>query len=104
MRRLSKSDRWGCAHRFRPTYPDFLHGAPPTSTCAAFIKESRMMFRNASKVDRKSGVRLGERGAPVPFRRVHPARMPEDPLAIWILDRRFDYSAADWGPSSPHTC
>jgi hypothetical protein len=22
MRRLSKSDRWGCAYRFRPTYPE----------------------------------------------------------------------------------
>src|ERR1700723_1176087 len=50
---------------FRPMYPDFLHGAPPTPACAAFIKESRMNFANASKLDRKSGVRLGERGAPV---------------------------------------
>jgi hypothetical protein len=46
-------------------YPDFLHGAPPTAAPAAFIKESRMKFANASKVYRKSGVRLGERGAPV---------------------------------------
>jgi hypothetical protein len=38
-------------------YPDFLHGAPPTPACAAFIKESRMKFDNASKLDRKSGVR-----------------------------------------------
>jgi hypothetical protein len=30
----------GFAHRFRPTYPDFLHGAPPTPACAAFIRES----------------------------------------------------------------
>jgi hypothetical protein len=53
--------------RFRPTYPDFLHGAPPTAACAAFIKESRTQFANASKVDRKSGVRFGERGTrPVP--------------------------------------
>jgi hypothetical protein len=57
----------GCAHRFRPTYPDFLHEAPPTSTCAAFIKESRMKVVNASKVNRKSGVRWCERGAPVRF-------------------------------------
>jgi hypothetical protein len=35
--------------------PDFLHGAPPTSSCAAFIKESRMEFANANKVYRKSG-------------------------------------------------
>jgi hypothetical protein len=55
----------GFAHRFRPTYPDFLHGAPPTPACAAFIRESRMKCVSASKVDRKSGVRLGERGAPV---------------------------------------
>jgi hypothetical protein len=48
-------------------YPDFLHGAPPTPACAAFIKESRMNFANASKLDRKSGVRSGEHGAPVPY-------------------------------------
>jgi len=56
--------------RFRPTYPDFLHGAPPTPACAAFIKESRIKCANASTLDRKSGVRSGERGAPVLF----PAR------------------------------
>jgi hypothetical protein len=32
-------------YRFRPTYPDFLRGAPPTAACAAFIKESRMKIR-----------------------------------------------------------
>jgi hypothetical protein len=48
----------GCAHHFRPTYPNFLHGAPPTPACAAFIKESRMKFDNARKFDRKSGVRV----------------------------------------------
>jgi hypothetical protein len=41
-------------------YPDFLHGAPPTPACAAFIKESRMKFANARKLHRKSGVRWGE--------------------------------------------
>jgi len=41
-------------------YPDFLHGAPPTPARAAFIKESRMKFGNASKLDRKSGVRWGD--------------------------------------------
>jgi hypothetical protein len=46
-------------------YPDFLHGAPPTPACAAFSKESRMKFTNARKLDRKSGVRWGEHGAPV---------------------------------------
>ncbi len=39
--------------------PDFLHGAPPTSACAAFVKESRMKCANASKVHRKSGSGLG---------------------------------------------
>jgi hypothetical protein len=44
-------------YHFRPTYPDFLHGAPPTPAYAAFFKESRMKCANASKLDRKSGVR-----------------------------------------------
>src|ERR1700733_10293138 len=39
--------------------PDFLHGAPPISACAAFVKESRMKCANASKVHRKSGSGLG---------------------------------------------
>jgi len=47
----------GCAHHFWPTYPDFLHEAPPTVACAAFIKESRMKTANAGKLNRKSGVR-----------------------------------------------
>jgi hypothetical protein len=59
---------WGFAHLFRPTYPDFLHEAPPAPSCAAFIKESRMKFANARKLHRKSGVRWGERGAPVQYR------------------------------------
>jgi hypothetical protein len=63
--RYSEERSMGCARRFRPTYPDFLHGAPPISACAAFIKESRMKFANARKLDRKSGVRWGEHGAPV---------------------------------------
>jgi hypothetical protein len=50
---------WGCAHLFRPMVPDFLHAAPPTDACAAFIKESRMKFINAIKLDRKSGWTLG---------------------------------------------
>src|SRR5450631_3394203 len=41
--------------RFRPMVPDFLHEAPPTDACAAFIKESRMEFANARKLNRKSG-------------------------------------------------
>jgi hypothetical protein len=40
-------------------------GHPPAPACAAFIKESRMKSADASKLHRKSGVRLGERGAPV---------------------------------------
>jgi hypothetical protein len=46
-------------YRFRPMVPDFLHGAPPTGACAAFIKESRMKFVNARELDRKSGCTLG---------------------------------------------
>jgi hypothetical protein len=38
--------------------PDFLHAAPPTDACAAFIKESRMKSVNAIKLDRKSGCTL----------------------------------------------
>jgi hypothetical protein len=60
-----KSFGGGSPRRFRPTYPGFLPGAPPTPACAAFIKESRMKCANARKLDRKSGVRWGERGAPV---------------------------------------
>jgi hypothetical protein len=66
-RSIQRSRSMGYAHRFRPTYPDFLYGAPPTFACAAFIKESRMTFTNAIKPDRKSGVRSSERGAPVQF-------------------------------------
>jgi len=64
---MQRNRSLGFAHRFRPTYPDFLHGAPPTPACAAFIKESRMKCANARKLDRKSGVRYGERGAPRRF-------------------------------------
>jgi hypothetical protein len=70
----------GFARLFRPTYPDFLHGAPPTAARAAFIKESRMKFANASKVYRKSGVRWGERGAPVLFPRARSG--PWDPVVF----------------------
>ena len=52
-----ESNRGASPRLFRPTYPDFLHGAPPTPACAAFFKESRMKYANASKLDRKSGVR-----------------------------------------------
>jgi hypothetical protein len=35
--------------------PDFLLEAPTRAMCAAFIKEGRMKFREANKLDRKSG-------------------------------------------------
>jgi hypothetical protein len=34
----------GCAHLFRPTYPDFLQESPPAPACAAFIKEAPVLF------------------------------------------------------------
>jgi hypothetical protein len=37
-------------------YPDFLQGDPTRFACAAFSKESRIKFANASELDRKSGV------------------------------------------------
>jgi hypothetical protein len=77
----------GCAHRFRPTYPDFLHEAPPTSTCAAFIKESRMQVVNASKLNRKSGVRWCERGGHVLF--------PLTGVLVWRVG-----DLAQWYPTS----
>jgi hypothetical protein len=33
--------------------PDFLYAALDTTACAAFIKESRMNFANASQLHRK---------------------------------------------------
>jgi hypothetical protein len=35
--------------------PDFLYAAPPMFACAAFRRESRMEFDNATNLDRKSG-------------------------------------------------
>ena len=55
----AKKRSWGCARQFRPMVPDFLHEAPPTDACAAFIEESRMKFANARKPDRKSGCTPG---------------------------------------------
>jgi hypothetical protein len=52
-RRIKRS--WGYAPSFSAQGPDFLHGAPPRAACAAFIKESRMKYANARKLDRKSG-------------------------------------------------
>jgi hypothetical protein len=36
-------------------YPDFLLLGTTMTPCAAFRKESRMKFANATKLDRKSG-------------------------------------------------
>ncbi len=38
------------------TYPDSCHGALDAAACAAFRKESRMKFVNATNLNRKSGV------------------------------------------------
>jgi hypothetical protein len=55
---LGNQSRWkGYARLFRPMVPDFLHGAPPTDACAAFIKESRMEFVNAKNSTGNPGVR-----------------------------------------------
>jgi hypothetical protein len=35
--------------------PDFLYAALDMTACAAFSKESRMRFANATKLHRKSG-------------------------------------------------
>jgi hypothetical protein len=37
-----------------PGFPATQHS--PTSTCAAFVKESRMKFANATNINRKSWV------------------------------------------------
>jgi hypothetical protein len=84
----------GYAHHFRPTNPDFQHGAPPTSVCAAFIKESRMKVTNASKLDRKSGVRCCERGVPVRF----PPTLPPPGIAEFVrVDDHQGEDVADNG-------
>ncbi len=41
--------------------PDSCHAAPPTSACAAFIKESRMESTSAIKLNRKSGGKPNQR-------------------------------------------
>jgi hypothetical protein len=65
--RPHEQKRWkGATPRlFPPMVPDFLHEAPPTDACAAFIKESRMEFINARNSTGNPGVRFGEHGAPV---------------------------------------
>jgi hypothetical protein len=69
---VSNQKLWsGCARSFSAHGPDFLHGAPPTAACAAFINESRMKFANANKFFRKSGCTLvrtwGTRPVPTGF-------------------------------------
>jgi hypothetical protein len=63
----AESDRRATPIVFGPRIRISCTGRHQTSACAAFIKESRIKFANASKLDRKSGVRYGERGAPVLF-------------------------------------
>ncbi len=46
---------WGLVFVFSSQTPDFLYAAPDTTASAAFIKESRMKFVNATNLDRKSG-------------------------------------------------
>jgi len=46
---------WTGAPRSPQRTPDFLYAAPDTTACAAFSKESRMKFANATKLHRKSG-------------------------------------------------
>jgi hypothetical protein len=98
-----KSDRRGCAHLFRPMYPDFLHGAPPTAAHAAFIKESRMRVVDASQLDRKSGVRPTarrgkwcERGASFRF---PPSSLRDEPLKNSCV-HRFSFLAFRAKPRS----
>jgi len=45
------------------SFPDFLYAALDTTACAAFIKESRMKFVNATHFHRKSGLRPHVQGA-----------------------------------------
>ena len=76
----------------------------PTSGCAAFIKESRMKSASANQLDRKSGVRWGEHGAPVPgvrdsvgrkvvFRLVRVERADEN----WLLPTSAANARQIWG-------
>jgi hypothetical protein len=48
---------WGLAFVFTSQPPDFPYAALDTAARAAFIKESRMKFVNATDLDRKSGER-----------------------------------------------
>jgi len=48
---------WGLVFVFAGQPPDFLDAALDTTARAAFIKESRMKFFNATNLDRKSGER-----------------------------------------------
>ena|ERR1700733_5432958 len=55
----------------RPGFPATRHS--PTATCAAFSKESRMRFANATKLDRKSGGSPPQR---LQNRAANPRRVP----------------------------
>jgi hypothetical protein len=69
------------------------HGAPPTSACAAFIKESRMEFANANKVYRKSRGSPNDRFSWIerkcPGSAADPKRKPNPPLCAPQVDASF---------------
>jgi len=52
------------AYRKRGSYRISRYAAPDRTACAAFIKESRMEFDNATNLDRKSGHRISCYAAP----------------------------------------
>jgi uncharacterized membrane protein len=52
------------AYRKRGSHRISCYAAPDRTACAAFIKESRMEFDNATNLDRKSGLRISCYAAP----------------------------------------
>ena len=54
--RVRGKEQWIPHLAKRANYPDFMYERQATSTCAAFIEESRMKFINANKLHGKSGV------------------------------------------------
>jgi hypothetical protein len=62
-----------------------------------------MKFVNASKLDRKSGVRFGERGAPVPSLcgRVMTERGTALSFYVWGREETADLSQPAAGPDTP---
>jgi len=68
--------------------PDFVHGAPPTDACAAFIEESRMKFVNARELDRKSGCTLGRTWGTRP-----EPKTVDEPIALRVENRGIPHLA-----------